>query len=702
MNYQKFTCEIGGREMKVELGKLAAQADGAALVTYGQTTVLVTAVMGNEPKDINYLPLVVDYEEKLYAAGKIKGSRFIKREGRPSEEAILTARMIDRAIRPRFNQNIRNEIQIIVTVLSFDNENDPDVPALFGASLALDLAGIPWGGPVVGLRVGRSLENQENGERWLLNPTYKAKEESDFDLMVAGDGEKINMLEGEGKQAPEDVFLSSIGFLEAHIKDLVKFQNKIVEAVSPEKREIEIKELPEDLRNKASKWLSDKLEEAIYNPTKKEHTEKVNLLEANLIKELGDETEETENYLKNIFEEEVDKIVHKNVLEKDKRPDGRKLDEVRPIKSEVSCLARTHGSAIFERGETQALSVLTLGSPGDVMWIDEMEEESKQHFMHHYNFPPFCVGEAKRLFSPGRREIGHGALAEKAVFPLIPDKEEFTYTIRLVSEILSSNGSSSMASVCGSSLALMDGGVPIASHVAGIAMGLIIGSSDYKILTDIQGPEDHHGDMDCKVAGTRKGVTAIQMDVKIEGVTLEILKNVFEKAKKARVEIIEEMEKTIKEPRAELSSLAPRVLRIKIDTNKIGDVIGPGGKIINQIIAETGANIDIDDDGTVSISSTEEEGANKALDWVKSLTREVKPGEVFKGKVTKITDFGAFVEILPNQEGLVHISELASHHVKKVEDEVKTGQTVNVKVKNIDELGRISLTMKDVNNKNRE
>jgi len=707
MPYKRFETDLFGRKLKVEIGQVATQANGAVLLTYGETMVLATCTMSKEPKEVDYLPLTVDYEEKLYAAGKIKGSRFIKREGRPSEEAILTGRMIDRIIRPRFDQRIRNEIQVVITVLSFDEENDPDIPALLAASIALSISDIPWKGPLACLRIGRSLEKKTEGvEPWILNPTYQAREESDFELVVAGTEERINMLEGDAKEVPEEVLLSAIEIAQKQIKPILKFQENIIEEIKPVKVELILEERDPQLTEKVRNWLGDRLEKALYQTSKTERQKELEELEKELITSLIQETEpelqqKKEKQIREIFEYLIDELVHQNILQTEpgaeKRPDGRKLDEVRPIKIKVSFLPRTHGSALFQRGETQSLSVVTLGAPGEEQWIEGMETEAKKYFMHHYNFPPFCTGETGRLGAPGRREIGHGALAERALLPLIPDKKDFPYIIRAVSEILSSNGSSSMAAVSGSSLALMDAGVPLKRNVSGVAMGLMMESPEkYKILTDIQGPEDHHGDMDCKIAGTVKGVTAIQMDVKIEGVTLEILKKTFRQAKDARHYILKEMDKVLVEPRPQLSPLAPRVTTLKIDPNKIGEVIGPGGRVINEIINKTGAKIEIEDDGLVNIASDNEESVQKALEWVKNLTREIKPGEIFQGKVTKITDFGAFVEILPNQEGLVHISEMASYRVKRVEDIVKVGEIIWVKVKNIDQLGRINLTMKNV------
>ncbi len=711
MSPKQFKIDWAGRELKVEIGQLAEQANGSVLLTYGETVVLATCVMDSQVREVDYLPLTVDYEEKLYAAGKIKSGRFMKREGRASDEAVLTGRMIDRVIRPGFNQKIRNDIQIVLTVLSFDKENDPDIPALIAVSLALSISDIPWNGPMAGLRIGRA-STKENGSKqeWVLNPTYQARQKSDFDLVVAGKEDRINMLEGGANQVPEEILLSAIGFVQPHLKEIIKWQKKIIEENKPTKAVLAIKEPEPELIKEVKSWLSDKLEKAIYQPGKKEHLESLAALEKELIsvfgtdgpkndpKNLAEETKKREIQIKEILEEEVNQLVHQNILKapagQEKRVDGRQLDEVRPIKCQLGLLPRTHGSGLFQRGATQALSVITLGAPSDEQTIEGMELDYKKHFMHHYNFPPFCTGETGRIGGPGRREIGHGALAERALFPLIPSKDDFPYTIRLVSEILSSNGSSSMASVSGSSLALMDAGVPIKRNVSGVAMGLMMESAEhYRVLTDIQGPEDHHGDMDCKIAGTEKGATACQMDVKIEGVTLEILKKVFEQAKQGRLFILKEMDKLIAQPRSELSALAPRVLSIRINREKIRDVIGPGGKMINEIIEKTGAKIDVENDGLVNITSLDEEAGQKALEWVKNLTREVEIGETFQGRVIKVTDFGAFVEILPGQDGLLHISELSPHHVRRVEDIIEVGQIIPVKVKKIDEQGRIGLSL---------
>lgn len=677
---KKFTLEIGSQNLEIEISNLAEQANGAVLARYGDTMVLATAVMAKKPREgIDYFPLLVDYEERFYAKGKIFGSRYMRREGRASENAVLSARLIDRSLRPLFNQKARNDVQIIVTILSIDDKNDPDVLGCLAASLALSISDIPWAGPIASVRVG-----QVNNE-FIINPTYQDREKSLFDLVISGTEEKINMIEAGAKETPEEIIVSAAEFGQKYLGDLIKFQKEIIKQFNPEKLQLDIKAIDPNLVKEVKSFLEDKIK-----------FDNLSKLKEDLIFYFKEKEFDVKQGIE-IFDEEISRVLHENILQKEKRPDGRRLDEVREIETQVSFLPRTHGSGLFIRGATQTLSILTLGAPGDELLIQGMKIQGKKRFMHHYNFPPYSVGEISPMRGPGRREIGHGALAEKALEPIIPNQEEFPYTMRIVSENLSSNGSTSMASVCGSSLALMDAGVPIKKAAAGIAVGLITGAEGkYKILTDIQGPEDHHGDMDLKAAGTKDGLTAIQMDVKIEGITAKMLLEILNQSKKARLEILEKIAETIKEPRPSLSPFAPRVLTVQIDPKKIGEVIGPQGKIINEIIAQTGAAIDIEDTGLIFITAENEEGARKAIDWIKNLTREVKAGEVFQGKVTRILDFGAFVEILPKQEGLVHISELAPQHVKKVGDVVKVGQSVKVMVKNIDDLGRINLSMKDV------
>lgn len=704
MQTKKYSLELeDGKEIKVTIGELATRANSSILAQMGETVVLATCVMGKKGReDIDYLPLTVDYEERFYAAGKIKGSRFVKREGRPSDEAILTSRLIDRAIRPLFDQKIRNPIQIISTVLSFDGSNDPDTLSLIAASLALSISDIPWGGPVACVRI-----SDING-KFVVDPTYEERGQSSFNVLVAGVDNKTTMLESRARQVPEEKILAAIESAQPYIKKIIGWQKQIQQEIGREKTAPLIQEPNEELKKIVAELAKDKLEQVVYSKDQANLGERVAALKEEIIGHLKSEAkvELDENAGKEIdliLDEEIDKMVGKNILEKEKRPDGRKLDEVRKLSCRVGILPRTHGSGLFSRGTTQALSIVTLAGPGARQILDTMEEtDTFKHFMHHYSFPPFCTGEIKPLRGPGRREIGHGALAEKALEEIIPDKEEFPYTIRVVSEILASNGSSSMASVCASSLALMDAGVPIKRPASGIAMGLILDekTGNFKILTDIQGPEDHHGNMDLKIAGTRDGVTAIQMDVKAEGLTLEILKAAFGQAKKARLEILSEMEKTISEPRKELSPYAPLITIMQINPDRIRDVIGPGGKVINEIIADTGVEIDIEDSGMVFITSTNKVANEKAVAWIKNLTHEVQAGEIFQGRVTRLLDFGAMVEILPNQEGLVHISELAPYRVNKVSDIVKIGDVVPVKVKNIDELGRINLSLKDAKNNN--
>jgi len=693
---KQFKTTVGGKELVVEIGRFAEQANGAVTLTYGGTVVLATAVMSKHPRvgGGDFFPLLVDFEERLYAAGKIKGSRFVKREGRATDEAILTARFIDRSIRPRFNQRMRHDVQIVVTVLSIDGENDPDILGILGASLALSLSNIPWSGPIAGVRVGIA------DGALKLNPTYTERDTATLDLAVSGVRERVNMIEAGASEVPEEKLLEALGFAHKEIQALIAFQEEIIRGEKPKKTNIEIPDISPELEAFVKERSTSQLEKVLYEKDKMTRQEKLHALKEETLKAVEEkypnDTAKTKE-ADHVFEEEISRIVHENVLKHGKRPDGRKPDELREIRCEVGVLPRTHGSAVFMRGNTQALGVLTLGAPGAKQIIENIEEaqEFKKRFILHYNFPPYSVGEVAPMRGPGRREIGHGALAERALLPLIPQEEPFPYTMRLVSEILSSNGSSSMASVCSCALALMDGGVPIKAPAAGIAMGLMTGPGDmYKVLTDIQGPEDHHGDMDLKVAGTREGVTALQMDVKIEGVTLEMLQAAFAQARDARLQILDTMREALPEPRKDLSPYAPRIVTLLINPERIRNVIGPGGKTINEIIDATGVEIDIEDDGHVFITSTNPDAAAKAVDWVKNLTREAKPGELFQGKVTRIMDFGAFVEILPKQEGMVHISELAPFRVGRVEDIVHVGDQIPVVVREIDAMGRINLSLK--------
>jgi polyribonucleotide nucleotidyltransferase len=696
---KRFETEVAGRKLKVEVGKLAGQAHGACTVQYGDTVILATAVQAEAPREgIDFFPLMVDYEERLYAAGKIKGSRFIKREGRPSDDAILTARIIDRSIRPLFKGTERRDVQVMVTVLSWDQENDPDVPALIGSALALGMSPIPWGGPLAAARVGRI-----NGE-WVLNPTYEARTKSDLEVYVSGTESQVVMIEAAAKQIPEEVIAEAIVFGHKHLAKLLPFMQEIIAACGQPKRvtsepDTAVVAAESALRAKVAGYLEGKFEPVFKAQGKVARRDAIAKVRAELdetLKADNDVSKEARAQGLAFMDEMLDFAARRLVLDKGIRIDGRKVDEVRPLSCEVGVLPRTHGSGLFQRGETQVLSVVTLGSPGMEQTLDSMEEEGKKRYMHHYNFPGFSVGEAKPVRSPGRREVGHGALAEKALEPVIPqDKEKFPYTIRVVSEVLGSNGSSSQASTCGSSLALMDAGVPILAPVAGVAMGIVCDPTDksrYAIITDVQDIEDHADSMDFKVAGTRTGVTAIQLDIKLPGISQEIVLKTLQQARTARLKILDQMDTAIAAPRPELSQYAPRITSFYIPVDRIRDVIGPGGKIINEIIDATGVTIDIEDDGLVMVTSVSSEAATKAVDWIKNLTREVVVGETFQGKVTRLMNFGAFVEILPKQEGLVHISELAWEHVPSVADVVKVGDTMNVKVIEIDEMGRINLS----------
>jgi len=700
MDVKTFKTEIEGKELSVELGRLAQQTNGSALVTYGQTTVLATAVLGKSKSEKTYFPLTVDYEERFYAAGKIKGSRFIKREGRPSDEAILTGRVVDRSIRPLFNQKLRNDLQVVLTVLSFDGENDPVLPALIGASVALSVSDIPFNGPIAGISAG-----QDDTGKWIVTSTLSAKAKTGSEIFAAGiEKDKeilLNMLEGQGIQVPEEQMLEGIDVVRKYIKKLIDFQQDIIKEIKPVKLEPTIPEIDADLKKLIDKFLEDKIETAIYHKEKQtrvKQLEEINAgIEALIEEKYPEETKGKTALVMDYLEEKIDEITHVNILKNDKRPDGRKIDELRKLSAEVGILPRLHGSGIFQRGETQVFSAVTLGSPGSEQIFDQMEIQGKKGFMHDYNFPPFSVGEVGRVGNPGRRDIGHGALAEKALSAIVPSREEFPYTIRVVSEVMSSNGSSSMASVCGSTLALMDAGVPIKEKAAGIAMGLMMDGEKYKVLTDIQGPEDHYGDMDLKIAGTKNGINALQMDIKIDGISMDILKDAFKQAKKARLEILDVISKTIDVPRAELSTFAPRVYSIKINPAKIGLVIGSGGKTINELSTETGATIEIEEDGTIFVTSDNADGAKQAISRIKSMTREAKAGEEFEGKVVKIMDFGAFIELFSGQDGLLHISELSTtKRIDKVEDVIRQGDIVRVKVKRVEDNGKISLSLIEV------
>jgi len=698
MGIKRYTEEFAGKPLVIEFGRLANLANGSVYVQYGNTAVLVTAVMSSSVRaGIDYMPLSVDYEERYYAAGKISFSKWIKREGRPSDEAILSGRLIDRSLRPRFDHRIRNDMQIVATVLSFDGQNDPDMPALFGASLALMTSDIPFNGPVASTRVTRV-----NG-KLIFNPTYEERGAGDFDIVVAGTSNRINMIEAGASITPERDVTEAIAAGFNEFQKLINLQKKIVNEMKPVKRQLVFAEEDKDLKKAVDTFLEPRLEKAIYTKIKQEYVEGVAKARKEMMEHLKEAYKDSDGLDKklkeaeHLFEEEINDIVHRNVLASEKRPDFRKIDELRDLSADTNVLPHSHGSGLFQRGTTQVLSILTLAAPGMEQWIETMEINlTKKRFMHHYSFPPYSVGETGRMGGAGRRDIGHGALAERALLPVIPSKDEFPYTIRMVSETLASNGSSSMASVCGSSLAMMDGGVPIKSAVAGIAMGVMFDQKGekYKILTDIQGPEDHHGDMDFKVAGTKDGITAMQMDVKVEGITEEVLEKALLQAKQARLQILETMDAKISEPRPDLSPLAPRVKTLKINPEKIGAVIGKGGETINKIIDETGAQIDIEDDGSVFITCVSADGMDKAIKMIEELTYEANPGDEFDGKVSRLLEFGAMVEYLPGREGLVHVSEISSERIRRPSDVLKLGQSVHIRVKNIDEYGRINLTMK--------
>ncbi|MFH1657146.1 MAG: polyribonucleotide nucleotidyltransferase [bacterium] len=698
-NTKTFKLDFHGRPLVAEFSDLTEQANGSVIVKYGETTIMATAVMSEELREgLNYFPLTVDYEEKFYAAGKILGGRFMKREGRPSDEAVLNGRMIDRTLRPLFDSRIRNEIQIVVTPLSLDEKNDPDIPALIAASLALATSDIPWDGPVGAVRVGRV------NSQFVINPTYEEKEKSDINLAICGKEGKINMIEGSASQIPEEEILKALEQALPEIEKIIDFQNKIIKEVGKEKIWPETRENPNGLEELFSKGVKEKMEKALEKPVVSQQERKEHYFALGELKKEWMEMAENKfgdyysSQIDDFFEKSIDDIIHKNVLEKDIRPDGRKLDEIRPLSTQVTILPRTHGSALFYRGLTHMLSVTTLGAPSDFLIIEGMEIREKKRFMHHYNFPPFSVGETGRLGGMNRRAIGHGALAEKALEQVIPDKETFPYTIRVVSETMSSNGSSSMGSVCASTLALMDAGVPIKEPVSGIAMGIMIEDDKYKVLTDIQGPEDHHGDSDFKAAGTKNGITAIQMDVKVKGLTLKMLDDLLKQSKKARAEILKNMLETLAEPRKEISPFAPHIIVIQINPEKKGGLIGPGGKTINKIIDATNVQIDIEEDGRVFVTGKDEESLNKAKDLIEEITYEPEIGAILPGKITRILDFGAFVEVKGGVEGLIHISELAPARVEKVTDVVKVGDVVKVKLIDKDELGRFNFSLKQAYN----
>ncbi|WHY68721.1 polyribonucleotide nucleotidyltransferase [Neobacillus sp. SuZ13] len=686
-----------GRKLTVEIGQLAKQANGAVLVRYGDTAVLSTATASKEPKNLDFFPLTVNYEERLYAVGKIPGG-FIKREGRPSEKAILASRLIDRPIRPLFADGFRNDVQVISIVMSVDQDCSTEMAAMFGSSLALSTSDIPFEGPIAGVVVGRV-----NNE-FVINPTVEQAEKSDIHLTVAGTKDAINMVEAGALEVPEETMLEAIMFGHDEIKRLIEFQEKIVSEIGKPKREITLYEIDKDLEAEVREMCEADMVNAIQVQEKHAREDAIKEVKNRVIAKYEDQeaTDEDLKQVKQILDKIVKGEVRRLITVEKVRPDGRKIDEIRPLSSQISILPRTHGSGLFTRGQTQALSICTLGAMGDVQILDGLGIEEEKRFMHHYNFPQFSVGETGPIRGPGRREIGHGALGERALEPIVPSEKDFPYTIRLVSEVLESNGSTSQASICASTLAMMDAGVPIKAPVAGIAMGLVKSGEHYTVLSDIQGMEDHLGDMDFKVAGTAKGVTALQMDIKIEGLSREILEEALQQAKVGRMHILDSMLATISEPKSELSQFAPKILTMTINPDKIRDVIGPSGKQINKIIEETGVKIDIEQDGTVFIASTNQEMNQKAKKIIEDIVREVQVGELYLGKVKRIEKFGAFVEIFAGKDGLVHISELAEERVGKVEDVVKIGDELLVKVTEIDKQGRVNLSRKAVLKEQRE
>lgn len=688
-----FSMDWGGRPLSVEVGHLAKQANGSVLVRYGDTVVLSAAVGSKAPKDVDFFPLTVNYDEKMYAVGKIPGG-FIKREARPSERATLTARLIDRPIRPMFAEGFRNDVQITNVVMSVEQDCTPEMSAMLGSSLALSISDIPFNGPIAGVNVGRV-----NGE-YVLNPTIEQAELSDIELTVAGTKDAINMVESGAKEVSEEDMLGALLFGHAAIKELVAFQEKIAAEVGKEKMEIKLLQVSEDLETEINDAYKAKMIAAIQTEEKLAREENIDALKVEITELYTEKLVEEADAAKKLKEvrqilEDMEKNEVRRLITIDKiRPDGRKVDELRPLEGEVGILPRVHGSGLFTRGQTQALSVVTLAPLGEHQIIDGLGLEDSKRFIHHYNFPQFSVGSTGPSRGPGRREIGHGALGERAMAQVIPSEEDFPYMIRVVSEVLESNGSSSQASICGGILALMDAGVPIKAPVAGIAMGLVMDGDNYTILTDIQGLEDHLGDMDFKVAGTKDGITALQMDIKIEGITEQILTEALTQAKKARMEILEVLTATIAAPREELSPYAPKIEMIQIKPEKIKDVIGKGGDTINGIIDETGVKIDIDQEGNVSIASADAAMIKKAISIIEELTKEVVVGEVYLGKVVRVEKFGAFVNLIKGKDALVHISQLANERVANVEDVVKLGDEVLVKVTEIDKMGRVNASRK--------
>ncbi|MDY8023986.1 polyribonucleotide nucleotidyltransferase [Paenibacillus polymyxa] len=689
---QRVEMQLGGRKLVLETGRLAKQANAAVKVSYGETVVLCTVTASREPKDLDFFPLTVNYEERLYAVGKIPGG-FIKREGRPSQKAILSSRLTDRPIRPLFPEGFRNDVQVLNLVMSVDQDCEPEIAAMIGTSAALSISDVPFNGPIGGVAVGR-IDGQ-----FVINPDIAQQNASDMYLVVAGTKDAIMMVEAEGDEIPEEVMLEAIMFGHDEIKNIVAVIEQLVQVAGKEKMQVKLHAVDEKVNSEVRSYAAERLMEAVKIAEKHARQEAIDAVNEETVAHFEAQYIETPELLSDVSEvlydivkEEVRRLITHDKV----RPDGRKLDEIRPIESDTSILPRTHGSGLFTRGQTQALSICTLGALGDVQILDGIDLEETKRFMHHYNFPPFSVGEARPLRAPGRREIGHGALGERALSKVIPSETEFPYTIRLVSEVLESNGSTSQASICASTLAMMDAGVPIKAPVAGVAMGLIKDGDHVSVLTDIQGMEDHLGDMDFKVAGTAEGVTAIQMDIKINGIDRQILQDALKQAKEGRLFILSKMMEAIQKPREQLSQYAPKIMTMHINPDKIRDVIGAGGKIINKIIEETGVKIDIEQDGRVFIASTNQEMNEKARSIIEGIVKEVVVGEIYIGTVKRIEKFGAFVEILPGKDGLVHISQLSTERVAKVEDVIAIGDTITVKVTEIDQQGRVNLSRKAV------
>jgi polyribonucleotide nucleotidyltransferase len=686
---KKVELDFHGRPLSIEVGKVAKQADGAALVRYGETVVLVTAVAAKELKtDTDFFPLTVDYQEKTFAAGKIPGG-FFKREGRPSEKEILTCRLIDRSIRPLFSDGLRCETQVIATVLSADRENDPDMVAMLGASVALQVSDIPFSGPLAGVRMGRI------DGRWVINPTQSQLLESDMDIFLSGSRDAIVMVEGGAKMVPEDEILEALFIGHEAIQPLLQIQEEIRRDIGKPKRQVPLAELDPVIVREVENLALSKLQQAIEIPEKQERYKQIGEIKAEVVARMLAEFPQKEGVIKGAFEDVKRNCFRGLIIQRERRIDGRGLKDIRPITCEVEILPRTHGSALFTRGETQALVVTTLGTASDEQKIDALIGEHYKKFMLHYNFPPFSVGEVKFLRGPSRRDIGHGNLAERALLPVLPPEETFPYTVRIVSEVLESNGSTSMATVCGGSLSLMDAGVPVLAPVAGIAMGLIKEGEHVRVLSDILGDEDHLGDMDFKVAGTPTGVTSLQMDIKISGVNRDIMRQALHQAREGRLHILNIMGSTMASHRTSVSGHAPRITTLKVKPDKIREIIGPGGKVIRGIIEATGVKMDVEDDGTVTIASSDEAASRKAIEMVQRIAAEAEVGKIYKGTVRKIVEFGAFVEILPGTDGLVHISQLAPERVRKVSDVLKEGDEVMVKVLEVDRQGKIRLSRKE-------